>query len=145
MKRKTRSKPLYPNRENVPPEDVPSTSSTYERDRKRKYRAKTNKGKSKRGRKETIGVKHMSADEKRRYDNLRKKLSRARKKVVMEEANEPDDIENHLPDVDEDSDDTDFAIGNEQQGVATGSAILNIIANSPTKKKQSQRRLKVLD
>ena len=116
----------------------------YERDRKRKWRRMKQETEerdepAKRGRKETVAIKSMSAEEKRSYDNMRQRISREKRKALNESTNQGQQVQ-----AKENEEDIDFEMEEQRELPPTAyqeaSAILNVIANSPAKKK-SKRRL----
>ena len=118
-----------------------SKSAHYERNRKRKYRDSLKpKECVKRGRKETISIKNMSAEDKKLYNREAQRVSRANKKL-NEKENDPNNVfvnDNDLVNVDSDSENdvsnSDIDFSHDSSHSATAAAILNIIRSSPKKR-----------
>ena len=93
----------------------------------------------KRGRKETISISPMSFEEKRKYERERKALQRQKRKIMMSLQSSTNDQLNESSDVNEDEEDEtyfsfDGSVNKEEAG-----AIINMIQNSPTKKRKTEK------
>ena len=128
-------------------ESLPKTATTeYERERKRKQREKEKERKEnvKRGRKETISISSMSLEEKRNYERKRKAARRQKSKIMSLHTSTIEQNNDKSSDVREDEEnEVDFPfddsvnIGSTQEA----GAIINMIQNSPSKRRKTEKAL----
>ena len=138
---------------------VPACSDpNYERDRKRKYREANRKKDAKRGRKSSVNIKDMSAEEKREYYRTMKQIKRLKQKeekenlqlnatvdegVAAEESGVIDELEVDKVDSESDMDSQHDVDADIDFDMETAAAVLNMIP--PIRKKRQEQRKRITE